>query len=351
MNSLTWNFRTVWDAAFEEMTDKCEKRDYIYASEIAYPFVEVWLKMNGTPFTNAPTSAARRKMEAGKLLEMVATSILLRSGILNRTQEKIDYALSTDLLSVHGKCDFVTNEKIDVEQSKQFAYLVQQMVDLLGMPEIYAKMADEMTKTLVSMTEANPGLSLRQYIIEAKSVSAFVYDLIEAQNAPNTTHKMQIFHYLHGKGIHEGKVMYINRDDVRLLEMPVKDDEATMTDYKSWIEKMTWYYKSNEQPPIEPLITFNPETFKFYKNTMGVEWSRYLTMLYGYESPQHYRDHITPMVKSMNYAFGRCLSAAKLTAKNKEAIDAAKKLFPNWDDMVDKAKLKGVIIEEENSNE
>lgn len=347
MKKLEWNFRGIWDAAFEKPEEEPKARDYVYASEIGYPFLDVYLKMKGVPYSNHPTPAARRKMEAGKLLEMVANAILARAGILRFVQEKIDYQLSPDLLSVHGKCDFITNPQLDPEMGAKYAGLIESMVSFLGMPEIYLKMANNMQEQIKEILAGSPNSQLEEYVIECKSTSAFVFDMIEAQNAPTPTHKLQNFHYIKGKNLDKGKVLYISREDVRLKEFFIHNNADTEAIYREWVEKITWYYKNNEEPAPEPLITFNPETMKFYKNTVGVEWSRYLTAKYGYNTPEDFRNDIGTKVTSMNRVFARCVSAAKMTAKNMEVIEAARKYFPDWDDMVDKAKLRGIVLEEE----
>ena len=338
-----WYLSSVWDEAFNNSVERpVIARDYLYASQLGTSFIDCYHALKGVKPTNLPTLNANRKMESGKVWESVLYMTLKRAGILKSSQEKIDF--STDgMIEVHGKCDFIAGGKVDIQQALEFAEQTDFFFTELQMPDIYKEIATRMVDFIKSLESESGIVELAEYVIECKSVSAFVFDLVEAKREPSPYHKFQIFHYLKGLNLAKGKIIYINRDDARMLELTVYNDEKTYSEYKTWLKCFDYCWQNNEEPPKEPTITFNAETQKFYKNTVGVEWSRYLTMLYGYESPTQYRDAITPMVTKINYAFTRAIQGQKITESNKEGLELAKDFFKDLDELIDRGKLWYVL--------
>lgn len=341
-----WTIKQIWDDAFENMQQEPIKlREYLYASELGSSYIDCYYKLKGIPFTNLPTSAARKKMEAGKIFESVILFVLKRAGILKNAQTKIDFALP-GCVEVHGKLDFLAGGEIDIKQAEEFTALIKILFEELQMPKVYLSIADSVIRMIQEAKESEAH-TLYEYVLECKSVSNYVWDLIEANREPNPYHKLQIFHYLHGLQKEEGKVIYINRDDVRIMELPVYNNSDNFSHYLKWIEKFTDHWQSKKSPEKEPLIIFNKNTLKFYKNTMGVEWSRYLSLLYGFDSPMSYREYVTPIIKNINYAYQRCISGKKITDGNQESILIAKKFFPDFDYLVDVGKLTRICESEQ----
>jgi hypothetical protein len=110
----------------------------------------------------------------------------------------------------------------------------------------------------------------------------------------------------------------------------------------NWLQPMSNYWQTDVMPPLEPLMTFNPDTCKFAKNTLGVEWSRYLTKLYNYENPQAYRDDIGEKVTKINYVFKRIVNGDKITESNSKHLKTAEDYFPNLEDLISLAQQKGI---------
>ena len=95
-------------------------------------------------------------------------------------------------------------------------------------------------------------------------------------------------------------------------------------------------------PPKEDLVLFEEGVWRFAKN-WNVEYSDYLTFLYGYDTPEAYRMAWQYKLSSWNRVFKRCVKGDRMTDKNKEAIADALKHFPNWDKLVAKAKAAGAF--------
>lgn len=334
-----WNLGEIWNGAFDNMESETIKaREYLHASELGNSFIEIYYKLRGEPYTNTFSVINRRKMEAGKLFEGIVRFVLKRAGILQKAQEKVDHQIK-GCLATHGRLDFVAGGKIDIMQSEQCTTLIKILFDELEFPPIYQQIADN-TLAMVQRLAGKKNESLHNYILELKSVSDFVYRLIEGATRPMNTHHLQNFHYLLGKDMPTGKVAYLNRDDVRLMEKKVDNDAKSFEEYKKWIEQMTDYHRSTTPPPKEPLILFHRDTCSFNKNTMGVEWCKYLKKIYGYATTEDFRTDIMPKVTSMNYVFGRCVNNSTMTADNLKVIKEATALFPEWEYYVNLGKLR-----------
>ena len=143
-----------------------------------------------------------------------------------------------------------------------------------------------------------------------------------------------------------------------MLEIGVFNPSLVEEDYKRDIQKMTDYIDRNTEPPIEPEIIFDPTIGKVQKN-WKVEYSNYLTKLYGYSEPEAYREMWDKRVKSFNGALGRLVKSKTggttptgkpivLTPGNIAALDELKAYFPDFETLEQIAieKLKAIDPEE-----
>jgi len=174
-----------------------------------------------------------------------------------------------------------------------------------------------------------------------------VFKSIEATEAPLKNHVLQAFHYIKCLGLDEAHIVYVSKDDMLLKEFGVYNPSQTEDVYKKDIETLTGYFRANQRPPLEPLIGW--ENGKFTVNRR-VEYSNYLELLYGFERPEQYRAQVNKVVTSTNRVVKRIIDGAKMTDKNKEAIESIKKYYKNFDELVDEAKelaKQGKLVEEE----
>jgi len=153
--------------------------------------------------------------------------------------------------------------------------------------------------------------------LEIKSLSAFMYDALERKKEASRIHKLQGFHYLKANGYPKTTIVYICRDDLRMMEYVVTPDYEP--EYKSFIEKMSEYHRSEEKPPLENAIVFDEDLGKFCKN-FNVAYSGYLTMLYGFKDQKEFDDKYTPTVSRWNRVLERVKSKATMTDKNREVL-------------------------------
>ena len=75
-------------------------------------------------------------------------------------------------------------------------------------------------------------------------------------------HSLQAFHYLKAKNLPEAHVVYICKDDLRLLEFGVFNPSKLEDVYYNDIKSITKYVTENKQPDVEKPILFEHNKFK-----------------------------------------------------------------------------------------
>lgn len=329
----SWEFAKVWnDSLLRDSARPTEKRDYIWASEIGGPYSDRYLKMTGVTPTNPPNNRSLRKFQAGNIWEFVIQFVLRRAGLIIDRQQRLTYQYP-GLLEVSGRPDFVAGGFPNIQKAKQ-------EIEEMGLPEMMLHASMAIVEKLDSMHK----VELKEIFLEIKSSSEMMWPKYEIGGA-DQRHRAQIFHYLKSSGMDEGHIVYINKDNCLLLEFPVYNPGRDEDFYKSDIEAMTDIYRSGSFPKEEDVM-YDPVTCRFRTN-WKVEYSSYLTLLYGYESPEQFRGKYKKLVDGMNRVFKRCVNGDKMTKANLEIISDAKQIFPNWDEMVDMAKASNVELEEE----
>jgi hypothetical protein len=150
-------------------------------------------------------------------------------------------------------------------------------------------------------------------------------------------HAMQLFHYLKSKSMDLGKLVYVSKDDLKMVEFDIVNPGPVEAAYRHDISTFTGLWNSGERPPVEPFVLF--ENYKFSLN-WRITYSNYLTALYGYNQPKDYAEDSewAAKVKQWNQTFKRCVADAKMTPLNLERVADAKRFYPSWDTLVDQAK-------------
>lgn len=328
MPELSWSVFEVWNQSLLVRAERePQARDYIWASEIGGAMIDRFLKMSGVAPSNPPNIRSLRKFAAADIFEWLVGFVLRRAGILIDGQEKLSFQYS-GLLRVSGKLDFLAGGLPDWERA-------QTDIAQLGLPPMLATASKAIVSHLASIYGDE---SLKTLVLEIKSLGTFVFDRYEALKQAAPHHRGQIFHYLKAKELSEGHIVYICRDDCRMLEVGIFNPSDAEAAYRKDIETITAFINHNLMPPKEEEVLFDDLTFKFRSN-WHIEYSPYLTLLYGYKQPMEYRDRWKSQVASWNRVFKRCVTGANMTTKNHFAITAAKNYFPAWDDLVDKAKI------------
>lgn len=322
-----WGFAEVWN---QSLTVRPERplvpRDYVWASEIGGSMIDRYLKMSGVAMSNAPNSRSLRKFQAGDIWEWLCALVLKRAGILIEAQTKLSFQYP-GLLRTSGKLDFLAGGQPDWKKARR-------EMSGLGLPE----MLQNASLAIIDRLETRFGNEpLKTIVLEIKSTSSFMYAKYEKAKQAGANHRCQAFHYLKAQGLPEAHVVYVCRDDCMLLEFDVLNPSFVEGEYKADLELITDYVENKTRPDKEQEILFDDRLFRFEKN-WKVEYSNYLTMLYGYKTPIEYRDRVDKPISDFNRVLKRCAIGAKMTAKNLDVIVEARKWFPTWDDIVDRAR-------------
>lgn len=339
---MSWSFFGIWnDSLLTGKQRELQPRDYMWASELGGSHIDRYLKMKAVTPTNPPNARSLRKFQAGNIWEWIIAHVLKRAGILISQQDWLPYQYE-GLLKVTGKLDLMAGGSPDWEKARA-------EVKSLELPELLERASLE----IINQLQAKYGNDLKKVILEVKSVSTFMFDRYERVGQPNPHHVMQLFHYLKAKDMQEGHIIYICKDDCRMLEMPVfhtpDGNSPAEQMYKKDIELMTNIIKSGVEPAKEEELLFDELSGKFTKN-WKVEYSNYLTMLYGYKEPMAYSDRWKGDVASFNRTLKRVVDGANMTKLNLETIEKMRAYFPNYDEIVQIAKdlaSKGELTDEE----
>lgn len=306
----TWKFAHLWNESLLDREEREVKpRDYLWASELGKSYIDIYLKMKGEVMTNPPNPRSLRKFEAGNIWEWLVGLILKRAGLFVGEQEYLRFAIEPGLLEVSGKADFIAGGVADFKAHKE-------SLKDLDLPEVFLRA----TKNIIESLEKESNGELEKKILEIKSVSSFMFDSIENSNKSSKIHRLQLYHYLASSGIERGNVVYICKDDCRMIEIPVNlNDKAVKEEYTSFIKGMTYYIKNDIQPPLEDLIVWDKDFGKFSTN-FNVSYSGYLTKLYGFSDQMEYEDQFRPITESWNRVIGRIKSNKPMTKNNEEKL-------------------------------
>lgn len=342
MNNISWSFTKIWNDSLEQGRPerKFEPRLHIWATELGGSFIDRYLKMQATPYTNPPNPRSKRKFEAGNMMEWLVKLVLKRAGILiplpplanGKESNWLEFQYPT-LLRVTGKLDALAGGKPDWEKAKI-------EVTALELPEFFDRATDSIIQ---HFSEKYPD-GLKEIILEVKSVGSYMYDSYEKFGTGNPNHKLQLFHYLKARNMREGHVVYICKDDLRMLELGVFNPSPVEDIYKTDIEVMTKYILTKEMPPLEKQIVFSDESMRFSAN-WKVAYSNYLKKLYGYEDQFSFDNTWKPKMAQWNRVLGRCVKGESMTKMNIDVVEEIKKDFPNFDEIVKKVKKAGVDLE------
>jgi hypothetical protein len=285
---LYWNLTDAWNAAAIKENKPLKPRDYIFGSEIFGSKIDRWLKMRAVEYTNPPNDRSLRKFFAGNCWEYIVKQVLLICGLYHAEEIKVDATPYKDMLSVHGRLDFLCGGYVDKEEA------LAKLKDH-HLPEILHGLAEK-------VIDAFAGHSLEKKILEIKSVSMFTFEYLEKRKKPLDYHVGQAYHYQRNTD-YNAEIAYISKDTMLMHQFGL-DAEIAEAAYKQDIVQMSYYYMKGIQPPLEPLSGFDASVGRFSKN-LKVEYSPYLSMLYGYKNPDEYRRAVEPQVKRWNNVLSR----------------------------------------------
>lgn len=312
-DNSVWSFDMVWNKSLEQPQEReTVARDYLWASELGKTYLDVYLRMNGIVPTNPPNARSLRKFEAGNLWESIVEVILMRAGIMQASQERVEHTYE-GMLRVSGKIDFIAGGKIDRNQSKDY-------VNQLPLPENSMRAIEN----IIDYLAINYPEGLEPRALEIKSVSSHMMNAIEITERALKIHRLQAYHYTKHPDITRADVVYICRDDCRMKSIPViGETEAIETEYREWIETMSGYYQRKEEPPKASPVVFDADQGKFTIER-AIGWSPYLTLCYGFQDQMEFEDKYGKIPASWNRVLTRIKNGQSMTANNLEKIEEMK---------------------------
>lgn len=309
---MDWSFASIWNGVLEQNNDRpIEPRQNIWASELGKPDIDVYLKLKGEMPTNVPNARSRRKFQAGNIWEYIVKIVLMRAGILKGKQTRV-VSHEEGLLEVTGRVDFEAGGQFDYKSAKE---MIEELKDE-ELPFLY----DAASAVVEHMHSKYGETGLVEKVIECKSVGDRAFAKIEERGKALAGHDLQLFHYCYNLK-KEGLLVYVCREDCRIVEIRISPNDTELLErYLAKIKSITDYYRSDTLPPLAPLFVFDEVAGKFTKN-LSVEYSSFLTKLYGFNEPSDYGDMASKVCGRWNRVLGRVKKGQDMTKNNQGAIE------------------------------
>jgi len=303
---LKLNFTEVWNASVQLDDRPMSERDYAWASEMGKSMVDRYLSMKAIAPSNLPNTRSRRKFFAGNVWEFVAGLVLYQLGVVIPQQQEV--WVDDSPIRVKGKLDYLIGGIPNYDFAR----------DSIRSFPFQKEMTDRFMKTIDLFEQRIGKVELYPMVHEIKSCSQYVLETI-SEGGSIMGHDLQIYHYLRGLKMDEGHICYISKDDALMEERVILNpNQSLKAKYDGDLATLKGYLDANQTPPKDSLILF--ENGRLKKN-FGIEYSNYLTMVYGFDTPKDYSDLVTSKISAWNRVLKRMSEGAKLTDKNKARID------------------------------
>lgn len=346
-----WSIQTLWNDLITEERSP-QPRDYIRGSEVGKNFFFRYLQMKGVPYTNHFDSRILRVFDCGHIFEEdIMKRIFNLLGLLITTQDEVIIE-EPGLLKVIGHHDPRLGGKIDLDKVKEN----------ISDPSVSDWMRVRVLELAVKLHTQYPN-GLEDLITEMKTVNSMAFWAHKNQD-PETGffggyphHKLQLWTYLKGKNHEKGRLFYMSKDDLTLMETPVLlgdkklkklwfEDIKTMTALFNKGTEMAKvgqeipYFDANKgegnipdwlKPYIPPNVVYN-ENKKKYEANWEVGRSNYMTLLTGYKTVDEWEGSIRKELSLLNR--DKCK-----TCQKEFSIDTLSKYNGNCGKC---SKLKGV---------
>lgn len=295
---LSWSLTSIWNKTLLMRQDSWEfkPRNYIRSSELGGAFLDRYYKLKGIQSTNPYDERTLRKFEAGNLFEWLVGNVLKRAGLLVKTQDTIKVGYP-NCLTVWGHYDYKVSPPESWEKARESVKEVEYPVKL---EQIALKLIDYLQEKYALIYASNGELKsgMKTILYEIKSVNSMVFwSRIDQLYNAYPHHRLQLYSYLKGTGIEEGRLLYISKDDMTVVETGVfLSDEKTEQLLREDIEYMTRCYKENLEPPREEDLVFDKAKNKWRLN-WHIQFSSYLTKITGLSREEWEKQAVSEMGK------------------------------------------------------
>ncbi len=316
-NEGIWSIQEIWNEMNVMKNEKTAKvRDYITMGDLGKTdYWSLYQKITGVESTNKPDERGLRIFACGDVFHDIMKAIFKKAGIFINSQDDKDeegnnqWSIIPETeteMKVLGKYDVLAGGKPNL--NKAFEYIEDS-----DLSEFFKDKAKKIAKYFDKKFKNG----LKPIIYDFKSINSMAFwgkrnYLLEAY--PH--HVMQLYGYLKANNIHEGRLLYISKDDLVLAEFPIYyPTERYEQKLKEQREKIHYYWKNKITPPKPEFVVFDPKaTLKFQKNKVPyaikgcykVPWelgySSYLTLLTGCKNKAQFEAKMKPSVKKKNDA-------------------------------------------------
>ena len=277
MEENKFSIAGIWNESLEKGKYEIKSRNYISASDIGKSMLDRWLKMKGTPETNPYDTRVLRIFAAGNEFHHLIRKVFEKIGLIIDAERYSEIPENEKHLKILGYYDLKLGGKVNVEEAEK-------RIREYGFSEFIESKA---LFLLHYFAEKYPN-GLNQVIAEVKSVNSNAFwSKKDYLSEAYPWHILQLYTYLKALNIPEGKLLYISKDDLSLVEHSVLYPTNSLEDrWNEDVEKITVHYLENTEPKAEPNIVFNQRKGK--AGLWEVNWmlarSPYLTKITGLSS-------------------------------------------------------------------
>lgn len=251
MNSMNnWNTKQLLaDLIGHTAKVKPKERAEIWASDLGKPFIDRFLAMKGTPYTNPAQGEQLVSFFLGKALEEGLTKMLTACGLAYESQEKLTIELPKCLPLV-GKPDLV----LEVKSWDKVIKKAEEAAALLTDEEEEEK-KKELVRRMRLWQDRYPD-GLPKTVVEIKSVNSWAFSYHQKSGGLGNAyphHHLQLYTYLYGLNLEEGHLLYVARDTGFMEEVVILRNKRLEKQWREDILKISHYFKENIRPPREAL--------------------------------------------------------------------------------------------------
>jgi hypothetical protein len=246
-------------------------RNEIWASDLGKPYVDRWLQMKGTPYSNPPTGKTLMSFFLGRQIEQGFVQMLVRCGVSVCTEERL-VLQERGYLPVVGKPDLVVQVP-DWEKVLEKAHAQRAVTSTEHPDDVFPSPG---LREILERWRARAPEGLAPMVVEIKSLNSMAFKYhrgVDGFANAYPHHRLQLYTYLRGLGLAEGHLVYIARDTGWVEEVIVRKNEELEEAWLEDVAAISRYYLGDECPPLEPKQVDGKDNWR-------VAYSRYRDYLY-----------------------------------------------------------------------
>jgi hypothetical protein len=251
LGQMRWSVQNIWNKMLQEHKSYSKVRDYISPSDIGKNYWDRYQKMMGIESSNPYTDRVLRIFSAGDEFHNLIKNVFKASGIFINSQDDSGWSViqpTEKTLKLLGKYDVLAGGKPNIEQVKDYC-------NKMGFSQFIKDRTIMLAETLLDKyPDGMPNL-----LYEIKSINSLAFwNKRDYLQDAYPFHKLQCFAYMVANNIKEGRVLYISKDDLTLMEFAVHlDDVKLQEELKKDLEEMSHYILTETEPPKPPYVVFN----------------------------------------------------------------------------------------------